>query len=112
MKQETLIREAVKLYRNTFCDWARIVQGVPVTPNLPKVDFHPGRGWFIDNVFEAGSAADIVEGYSLRMRQIADSIQDYRIGPRKVRRSKQLRDEAQEATRRASASAEEAVKDG
>jgi hypothetical protein len=97
MKLETAIREAIKLYRNVFSDYCRIVEGVPVIPQIPKVEFHPGIGWHIDGVFAPGSAAEIVDGYSARMRLLAQKINDYRIGPRRTGRIAQLQQEAREA---------------
>jgi len=80
MKASTQIKTAVKLYRDAFSDWARIVYNVPNIPAIPVVHWTPGTGWDIDGKPEVGTSADIVDRYQTLADQCFESIKDFRRG--------------------------------
>jgi len=78
MKASTQIKTAVKLYRDAFSDWARIVYNVPNIPAIPVVHWTPGTGWDIDGKPEAGTSAEIVTRYQILADQCFESIKAHR----------------------------------
>jgi hypothetical protein len=65
------------MYRNSFCDWARIVYNVPTIPANPDVTWRPQEGWIVDGIPEPGTSRDIVERYQARMNRCYDAIKTF-----------------------------------
>lgn len=77
MKAMTMIAHAVKLYRSTFADYARIVYNVPIIPKRPQIWWQAGVGWRVDGKIELGTAPEIVNRYQAKANKLAEEIKDY-----------------------------------
>lgn len=61
MRAETRIRTAAKEYYGAFVDYARIVLNIPVSMNVPRANYHPGKGWELDGKFYPMTSTQLVE---------------------------------------------------
>jgi hypothetical protein len=80
MKAQTRIRLAVKLERDVYADYARIVDHVPVIPKNPQVMWRSGLGWYIDGKRVRGTADEIINDCQGRVDACAQAINDFRAG--------------------------------
>lgn len=74
MKAATRIKNAAKSMYDAYTDYSRVVQNVPVIPNIPKVQFMAGNpkdgkaGWVVDGRLYPVTADQLVAHFEERAR--------------------------------------------
>lgn len=79
MKATTRIRMAVKLAREAYCRYSRIVLKHHVKARTAEVRFMPGQGWRVDGkLFRKMTADEVIDYYDELQRGYHQSVIDFR----------------------------------